>query len=66
MATDRSDYSSPPLARSDLAPDPIAQFTRWFADAQEAGVYEPEAMLLSTTAPAGLVRATRVGTQGMP
>ena len=52
MAAEHTDYVAPPLSRSDLAPDPIKQFARWFAEAQEAGVYEPEAMLLSTTAPA--------------
>jgi pyridoxamine 5'-phosphate oxidase len=46
------DYDAPPLGRFDLAPDPLEQFGRWFADAEAAGLYEPEAMLVSTTAPA--------------
>jgi pyridoxamine 5'-phosphate oxidase len=34
----------------DLDPDPVTQFGRWFADAQAAGVPEPEAMALATSA----------------
>jgi pyridoxamine 5'-phosphate oxidase len=34
-------------------PDPIDQFTRWFADAQAAGVVEPNAMTLATVDPSG-------------
>ena len=37
------------LERDDLAPDPIDQFDRWFADAREgAGLRHPEALCLST------------------
>jgi pyridoxamine 5'-phosphate oxidase len=46
------DYDAPPLEAGDVDPDPIAQFRAWFAEAQSAGVAEPEAMLLTTTAPA--------------
>jgi pyridoxamine 5'-phosphate oxidase len=49
---DHTDYESPPLDPEDLDPDPIAQFGRWFDDARRADLVEPEAMLLSTTAPA--------------
>jgi pyridoxamine 5'-phosphate oxidase len=49
---EHTDYRSPPLDVSDLDPDPIAQFGRWFQDARDAGLIEPEAMLLCTTAPA--------------
>lgn len=52
MAADHTEYVAPPLDRDDLAPDPVRQFARWFADAQEARLYEPEAMVLATTAPA--------------
>lgn len=41
-----------PLDVGDLDPDPIAQFRRWFADVEAAGLPEPTAMVLAT-APAG-------------
>lgn len=40
------DYVAPPFDAPDR--DPLAQFDAWFADAQRAGVVEPEAMVLST------------------
>ena len=40
--------SSEPLRRSDLLPDPLAQFLAWFATAREGGVETPEAMALAT------------------
>lgn len=43
------DYDGPPIAA--LGPDPIAAFERWLEEARAAGVPEPEAMVLSTTAP---------------
>ena len=46
------DYDAPPLEPGDLDPDPIAQFRTWFAEARSAGLNEPEAMTVSTTAPA--------------
>jgi pyridoxamine 5'-phosphate oxidase len=52
MAAEHRDYEARPLERSDLDPDPLAQFARWFAEARAAGLAEPEAMLVSTTAPA--------------
>jgi pyridoxamine 5'-phosphate oxidase len=42
-----------PLDERDVAPDPLEQFRRWFADAREAGVFEPEAMALATATPDG-------------
>jgi pyridoxamine 5'-phosphate oxidase len=45
---ERFDYDGLHLARPDLGPDPIEQFRIWLAAAREAGIYEPEAMTLST------------------
>ena len=42
-----------PLDAADLAPDPVEQFSRWYADAEAAGVPQPEAMSLATAAPGG-------------
>ena len=52
MTAEHHDYEAPPLDVGDLAPDPIEQFRAWYAEAEGAGLREPEAMLLTTTAPA--------------
>ena len=38
-----------PLNESDVDPDPIVEFNRWFALAREAGEPQPNAMALATT-----------------
>src|SRR3954470_22553789 len=48
LAALRQEYSLTPLRRADLAPEPIAQFTRWLGEAHEAGLREPNAMILAT------------------
>jgi pyridoxamine 5'-phosphate oxidase len=48
------------LRESDLDPDPIAQFQRWFADARSAGIAEADAMTLATVAPDGQPSARMV------
>ncbi len=48
-----TDYGSEELEESDVADDPIAQFTAWLAEAADRGVYEPNAMVLSTIDPDG-------------
>jgi pyridoxamine 5'-phosphate oxidase len=44
----RQEYERGGLSESDLAPDPVAMFARWFTDAREAGLHEPNAMVVST------------------
>lgn len=44
----RTEYSKATLDREDLDQDPIRQFERWFAEALEAQVPEPNAMTLAT------------------
>ena len=44
----RQEYTRGGLDEADLAPDPIAQFTAWFVEAQAAAVPEPTAMTLAT------------------
>lgn len=44
----RKHYTHEGLVEEQLAPEPIAQFTRWFHEADDAGVVEPNAMVLST------------------
>lgn len=43
------------LERADLDPDPLVQFGRWYDEAGAAGLFEPEAVILTT-----------VGAQGRP
>ncbi len=44
----RARYSADGLARRDADPDPLAQFGRWLEQAAEAGIVEPNAMLLAS------------------
>ena len=48
------------MDESDLDPDPLRQFERWFAAAGEAGVEVPEAMALATATPDGRPSARMV------
>lgn len=45
----RRNYTRDGLRRSDLDPDPVAQFRRWFTQAVDAQIVEPNAMVLGTT-----------------
>jgi pyridoxamine 5'-phosphate oxidase len=45
--------------------DPLAQFKRWYAEAVEAGVQLPEAMMLATATPDGGPSARMVLLKGM-
>lgn len=36
------------LLEADLAPDPLTQFRRWFAEVTQAGLAEPNAMVVAT------------------
>lgn len=44
----REDYKRATLDVSDVSADPLDQFRRWFHEAQEARIYEPNAMALAT------------------
>jgi pyridoxamine 5'-phosphate oxidase len=44
---------NPPLTEADVLPDPLAQFQRWLADAESAGLVEPTAMALATVSADG-------------
>lgn len=50
----RVQYETAGLDRADLLDDPIEQFHRWYHQAEEAGVAEPNAMTVSTIAADGL------------
>jgi pyridoxamine 5'-phosphate oxidase len=49
----RKEYSAKGLHREDLGSDPIQLFQRWFQQATELHIPEPNAMTLSTLAPNG-------------
>jgi pyridoxamine 5'-phosphate oxidase len=50
----RRDYTARgALLESDLAPDWLAQFTRWFTEAADARLPEPNAMIVATADPRG-------------
>jgi pyridoxamine 5'-phosphate oxidase len=49
----REEYRRARLDEGDAAADPLEQFRRWFAEAQEARVHEPNAMALATAAADG-------------
>lgn len=45
----RRNYTRDGLRRDDLDADPIGQFRKWFTDAVQAELIEPNAMVLATT-----------------
>ena len=48
VAAAREDYARGGLVEGDLLPDPIAMFRRWYDEAHEAGLHEPNAMVVAT------------------
>ncbi|WP_402719572.1 pyridoxamine 5'-phosphate oxidase [Janthinobacterium rivuli] len=53
LAAMRTDYVQSSLSETDVLADPIAQFQKWFAEAVNAQVMEPNAMDLSTVSVEG-------------
>jgi len=58
-----TDYGQP-LREADADPDPLRQFDRWYAEADAAGVREPNAMALATATGAGVPSARMVLLKG--
>jgi pyridoxamine 5'-phosphate oxidase len=48
LGGERRDYEGEHLEPGVVAPDPIEQFRAWLDAAREAGIFEPEAMTVST------------------
>lgn len=65
LASMRADYTLAGLEESDLEPDPHAMFLRWFGEAQDAGVVEPNAMVVATASPDGRPSARAVLLKGV-
>ena len=61
----RRDYARATLHESDVDPDPVRQFERWFAEAQRAAVVEPNAMTLATAEADGRPSARMVLLKGV-
>ena len=49
----RREYSDRGLTEGDLAADPITMFAGWFDEVRAAGLYEPNAMVVSTVSADG-------------
>lgn len=45
----RKEYNLNELLEENISSDPIVQFTKWFDEALAGNIYEPNAMILSTT-----------------
>ena len=61
----RQNYTLAGLDRSDLKDNPIEQFDRWFQQALEADLIEPNAMTLATATPDGKPTARIVLLKGV-
>lgn len=65
LADLRQAYQTGQLHRNDLDPDPLAQFARWFGDAQACpAITEPNAMSLATASASGRPLARTVLLKG--
>jgi pyridoxamine 5'-phosphate oxidase len=53
VAALRREYADRGLAEGDLAADPVTMFGAWFDEAREAGLYEPNAMVVATVSSEG-------------
>jgi pyridoxamine 5'-phosphate oxidase len=65
LATRRVQYETAGLDLGDLAGDPMTQWQRWYDDASAAGVTEPNAMTVATTAADGAPDARVVLARGV-
>jgi pyridoxamine 5'-phosphate oxidase len=53
LASLRHEYETRGLDVEDLDPDPLEQFRRWYDEAEAAGVWEPNAMVVATAGAGG-------------
>ncbi|NYI80847.1 pyridoxamine 5'-phosphate oxidase [Nocardioides panzhihuensis] len=53
LAAARENYTRSGLHEDDLATDPFLMFERWYAEARDAGIVEPNAMVVSTVSADG-------------
>jgi pyridoxamine 5'-phosphate oxidase len=60
----RRAYEGRPLTEENAARDPLTQFTRWFAEAVDAGLPEPNAVIVATSSAGGRPGARTVLLKG--
>ncbi len=60
----RKEYTRAGLRESDVDPDPVEQFRRWFDEALAADLHEPNAMTVATASPDGAPSARVVLLKG--
>lgn len=60
MAAMRLQYAGAGLSETDLAADWFTQFQYWFDDAAASGMTEPNAMVIATASPGGVVASRTV------
>ena len=65
LARMRREYEERGLRKADLCADPLEQFTRWFDEARNAPILEPNAMSLATVDAAGQPAARTVLLKGI-
>lgn len=65
LADLRREYMFAGFSEADADPDPFRQFAVWFAQANDAGILEPNAMTLATATPEGLPSARMVLLKGV-
>ena len=64
IADIRREYALARLDEKDVSPDPLAQFARWFGEAQAADMFEVNAMVLATATRDGRPSARMVLLRG--
>lgn len=65
LASLRHEYESRGLDVEDLDPDPLAQFRRWYEEAEAARLWEPNAMVVATVGDDGVPQARYVLLRGL-
>ncbi len=65
LASLRAEYARDGLVETDLAPDPVAMFRRWLAEAVAAGLHEPNAMVVATVSAEGQPSSRMVLLKGL-
>ncbi|WP_246456003.1 pyridoxamine 5'-phosphate oxidase [Nocardioides mesophilus] len=65
LAELRRDYAAGGLAEADLEPEPVPMFRRWLREATDAGLHEPNAMVVATADAEGTPSARLVLLKGL-
>lgn len=63
--TRHTDYGATGLNETDIDKDPLAQFATWLHEAEQAEIFEPNAMVISTVEPDGRPTSRTVLLKGL-